>query len=120
SPEQLDAPYRPAGWTVRQVVHHLPDSHLNAYIRCKFALTEDEPTIKPYDEGRWAQFEDARNAPIETSLTLLASLHQRWVMMFRALTEQEFNRTFKHPELGLMTLNRQVALYAWHGKHHVA
>jgi hypothetical protein len=118
--EQLDTPYRPGGWTVRQVVHHLPDSHLNSYARFKLALTEDEPTIKPYYEERWAELDDARNAPIEISLTLLESLHRRWVLLLRSLAPQEFARTFKHPELGVVSLDKNINLYAWHGRHHVA
>jgi uncharacterized damage-inducible protein DinB len=120
SPEQLDTPYRPGGWTVRQVVHHLPDSHLNSYTRFKLALTEDDPTIKPYYQDRWAQLDDARNAPIEISLALLESLHQRWVLLLRSLAPQDFARTFRHPELGVVSLDKNVSLYAWHGRHHVA
>jgi uncharacterized damage-inducible protein DinB len=118
--EQLDTPYRPGGWTVRQVVHHLPDSHLNSYIRFKLALTEDEPTIKPYHEDKWAELDDARNAPIEISLALLESLHRRWVLLLRSLARQELARTFKHPELGVVSLDKNISLYAWHGRHHVA
>ena len=120
SPEQLDAPYRPGGWTVRQVVHHLPDSHLNSYTRFKLALTEDEPIIKPYFEDRWAELDDYRITPIEVSLTLLESLHRRWVLLLRSLTDGDFARTFQHPELGVVSLNKNVALYAWHGNHHIA
>jgi len=117
---QLDTPYRPAGWTVRQVVHHVPDSHLNAYVRFKLALTEDNPTIKPYAEDRWADLSDTQSTPIEVSLTLLESLHDRWVRLLRSLTPEQWKRTFRHPELGEMTLEKTVAMYAWHGKHHVA
>ncbi len=117
---QLDTPYRPQGWTVRQVVHHIADSHMNAYVRHKLALTEEEPTIKPYDEKRWAELEDYRITPLETSLALLDSLHQRWVGLLRALKPDDFSRTFRHPELGVMTLGKNLALYAWHGRHHVA
>lgn len=120
SPQQLDTPYRPDGWTVRQVIHHLPDSHLNAYTRFKLALTEDEPTIKPYDEVRWAELSDARIAPIEVSLALLESLHRRWVLLLRAMGPADFARRFRHPELGVVTLDKNLALYAWHGRHHVA
>jgi uncharacterized damage-inducible protein DinB len=120
SPEQLDTPYRPDGWTVRQVVHHLPDSHLNAYIRFKLALTEDEPAIKTYEQERWAELEDARTAPVDVSLALLESLHRRWVLLLRALPPTAFARTFRHPELGVVTLDQQVRLYEWHGRHHVA
>jgi hypothetical protein len=120
SPEQLDTPYRPGGWTVRQVVHHVPDSHLNSYVRFRLALTEDQPTIKPYDEKRWAELADARTAPIEPSLALLESLHRRWVLLLRSFDPDDFARSFRHPELGLVTLERNLALYAWHGRHHVA
>jgi transposase len=118
---QLDTPYREGGWTVRQVVHHLPDSHLNAYTRLKLALTEETPTIRPYDEALWARLEDVRVTPIETSLTLLASLHERWVGLFRTLRAEDFGRTFRHPEhSGIQTVDWLVAMYAWHGRHHVA
>ncbi len=120
SQEQLDAPYRPGGWTVRQVVHHLPDSHLNAYIRFKLALTEDEPTIKPYDQERWAELADARTAPVETSLVLLESLHYRWVMLLKSLSPADFVRRFRHPELGVLNLDKYLGMYSWHGAHHVA
>jgi hypothetical protein len=118
--QQLDTPYRDGGWTVRQVVHHLPDSHLNAYVRFKLALTEDEPTIKPYAEDRWAELEDTKSTPIEISLVLLESLHDRWVRLLRSLTMEDWKRQFRHPELGVVPLEKNVALYAWHGKHHVA
>ncbi len=120
SPEQLDTPYRPDGWTVRQVVHHLPDSHLNAYIRFRLALTEDEPAIKTYEQERWAELEDARTAPVDLSLALLESLHRRWVLLLRALPPAAFARTFRHPELGVVTLDQQLRMYEWHGRHHVA
>src|SRR5215467_6882563 len=120
SPEQLDTPYRPGGWTVRQVVHHVPDSHLNSYARFKLALTEDQPTIKDYREDRWAELADARIGPVETSLALLESLHKRWVTMLRSLAPEQFARTFVHPELGSVSLDRNLSLYAWHGRHHVA
>ena len=118
--EQLDTPYRPGGWTVRQVVHHLPDSHLNSYLRFKLALTEENPTIKTYAEDRWAELNDSRDTPVEVSLTLLESLHDRWVRLLRSLTPEEWKRTFRHPDLGEMNLQKTLALYAWHGKHHVA
>lgn len=120
SDEQLDTPYRPEGWTVRQLVHHIPDSHLNAYIRFKLALTEDEPTIKPYLEDRWARLADTQTTPVEVSLELLELLHVRWVNLLNTLSDEDFARKFRHPENGLMTLSGTLALYAWHGKHHVA
>lgn len=118
--EQLDTPYRPEGWTVRQVVHHVPESHLNSYTRFKLALTEDQPTIKPYFEDRWAQLDDAREAPVELSLDLLEALHRRWIWFLRSLKPEDFERSFVHPELGVVTLEKNIALYAWHGQHHVA
>jgi uncharacterized damage-inducible protein DinB len=120
TPEQLDTPYRPGGWTVRQVVHHVPDSHLNAYVRCKLALTEDEPTIRPYHEERWAELPEARSAPIEISLALLERLHERWVPALLALAPADWERPLVHPESGRQTVEQLVALYAWHGRHHVA
>ncbi len=120
SQQQLDTPYRDGGWTVRQVVHHVPDSHLNAYTRFKLALTEEEPTIKPYAEDRWAQLADTRATPIEVSLTLLDSLHDRWSRLLQSLQSEDWKRSFRHPELGLVSLERNLALYAWHGRHHVA
>lgn len=120
SEAQMDTPYRPHGWTVRQVVHHVPDSHLNSYVRFKLALTEDEPTIKPYEEARWAELPDTRATPIEVSLTLLDSLHDRWVRLLQSLTPEQWKRSYRHPELGAMTLEKALAMYAWHGKHHVA
>jgi len=120
SDKQLDTPYREGGWTVRQVVHHVPDSHLNSYIRFKWALTEEEPTIKPYCEDRWAELADSKSTPIQVSLTLLDSLHQRWTNLLRSFKPEDWNKTLRHPELGVMTLDKMLALYAWHGKHHVA
>lgn len=120
SPQHLDTRYRPEGWTVRQVTHHVPDSHLNAYVRFKLALTEDEPTIKPYAEDRWAQLADTPTTPIEVSLTLLDSLHNRWVRLLGSLKEDDWKRTFRHPEMGVMNLEKTLALYSWHGRHHVA
>jgi uncharacterized damage-inducible protein DinB len=120
SEEQLDTPYRPEGWTVRQVVHHVPESHLTSYTRFKLALTEDEPTIKPYFEDRWAQLDDARQAPISLSLDLLDAVHGRWIWFLRSLKQEDFQRTFRHPDLGIVSLDKNVALYAWHGPHHVA
>jgi len=115
---QLDTPYRDGGWTVRQVVHHVPDSHMNAYMRLKFALTEDEPMIKPYDEARWAELSDSRDTPIEVSLTLLESLHARWAGLMRSLQPQDFRRTLIHPDHGVRTVDWLVAMYSWHGRHH--
>jgi uncharacterized damage-inducible protein DinB len=117
---QLDTRYRPEGWTVRQVVHHVPDSHMNSYMRFKLALTEEEPTIKPYAEDRWAELPDTKATPLEVSLVLLENLHDRWVQLLKSLTPEQWNRTFRHPELGTMTLHKTLALYAWHGRHHVA
>lgn len=120
SPLQLDTPYRDGGWTVRQLVHHVPDSHVNAYVRYKLALTEDEPTIKPYAEDRWAVLADTQATPVEVSLALLVSLHDRWVRLLRSLQPQDWKRSFRHPELGQVSLEKNLALYAWHGRHHVA
>ena len=118
--QQCDTPYRDGGWTVRQVVHHLADSHLNAYVRFKLALTEDEPTVKTYEQDRWAETVDSRTAPVEDSLALLDGLHHRWAMLLRAMRGADFARQFKHPEHGLLTLEWLLGLYAWHGRHHVA
>jgi hypothetical protein len=117
---QLDTPYRPGGWTVRQVVHHVPDSHMNAYIRLKLALTEDRPTVKPYDEARWAELADVRRARLETSLTLLETVHERWVLVWKSLGPDDWNRTLLHPARGTTTIDELLASYAWHGRHHVA
>jgi hypothetical protein len=117
---QLDTPYRPGGWTVRQVAHHLPDSHMNAYIRFRMALTEDQPTIKPYDEAKWAEIYDARTLPPAASLALLESLHARWVALLGSMTDSDFSRDFSHPEIGLVRLDTSLAAYAWHGRHHAA
>jgi len=120
SDTQLDTPYRPDGWTVRQVVHHVPDSHMNAYIRFKLALTENEPTIKPYAEAQWAALPDSRTTPVETSLAMLDTLHERWMHVLRAMQPADFSRTLMHPENGVMTLDHLLAMYAWHGPHHTA
>jgi hypothetical protein len=120
SAQQLDTPYRDGGWTVRQVTHHVPDSHMNAYVRYKLALTEDEPTIKPYAEDRWAELADTQSTPLEVSLALLDSLHTRWAQLLRSLSPADWKRQFRHPDLGVVSLERNLALYAWHGKHHVA
>ena len=116
---QLDTAYRPGGWTVRQVVHHVPDSHMNSYIRFKLALTENEPIIKPYEEQLWAELADSR-LPIEVSLTLLDAVHHRWVYLLQSMSEGDFSRTFVHPAMGKMRLDQNLALYAWHGRHHRA
>jgi hypothetical protein len=119
SAQQLNTPYRPEGWTVRHVVHHVPDSHMNAYVRYKLALTEEDPTIKPYAEDRWAQLADTQATPVEVSLALLESLLDRWMRLLRSLQSEDWKRTFRHPELGLMSLEKNLALYSWHGRHHV-
>ncbi|MEW6736032.1 MAG: YfiT family bacillithiol transferase [Acidobacteriota bacterium] len=120
TPAQLDTAYRPDGWTVRQVVHHLADSHMNSYIRFKLAMTEDEPVIKTYAEDQWAELADARSGSIDLSLTLLEVLHERWVLFLKSLKPADYQRKFRHPELGVVSLNKSLALYAWHGKHHIA
>jgi uncharacterized damage-inducible protein DinB len=120
SDQQLDTAYRPDGWTVRQVLHHIPDSHINSYVRFRLALTEDEPTITTYKEDAWAQLEDAQKAPVGVSLDLLDALHQRWARLLRSLTPEQWERTFRHPAMGLMRLDVNAALYAWHGRHHLA
>jgi hypothetical protein len=118
---QLDTPYRDGGWTVKQVVHHLADSHMNAFIRCKLALTEDNPIIKPYNQNTWVNTPDAANVPINVSITLLHALHLRWHELFINLTEKDFDRTVMHPEYKRqMSLWFILGLYAWHGKHHIA
>lgn len=118
SDAELDTPYRDGGWTIRQVVHHVPESHLNAFIRFKLALTEDNPTIKPYDENAWATLPDVPRAPIESSLALLDALHQRWVTLLDVMTPEDFARPLVHPERGQLTLDWMLQLYAWHGRHH--
>lgn len=117
---QLDTPYRDGGWTVRQVVHHLPDSHVNAYVRHKLAATEDEPLVKTYEEPLWAQLPDAIGGPIGMSLDLLTGLHARWTAFLSSVPQETFDRFFRHPDLGRIRLGQNVALYAWHGRHHVA
>lgn len=119
SDKQLDTPYRTGGWTVRQVVHHVADSHMNAFIRFRLALTENHPTIKPYDEAEWAKLADAA-LPVDVSLDLIERLHQRWVHMLRAMGDKDFERTLNHPENGSMTLDAVLDTYQWHGKHHTA
>ena len=120
SDAQLDTPYRPGGWTVRQLVHHVPDSHLNAYVRTKLALTEDDPVIRPYDEQRWAMLADTAHTPIETSLALLEALHARWTTLLRVSAPDELQRPLRHPESGSLTLGLLIMQYGWHGDHHVA
>ncbi|HYV99253.1 MAG TPA: putative metal-dependent hydrolase [Gemmatimonadaceae bacterium] len=120
SEEQLDTPYRDGGWTVRQVVHHVADSHLNAYCRMRLAVTEDNPTIKPYAEDRWADLADARSAPVGISLALLESLHARLDAFLQSVPADQFARTLQHPESGAQTLDSLVALYGWHSRHHTA
>jgi uncharacterized damage-inducible protein DinB len=120
SDQQLDTPYRTGGWTVRQVVHHLADSHIHSYVRYRLALTESEPSIVTYQEGRWAELEDARTAPVDLSLALIESLHARWTILHRSMSDTDFAKMFTHPERGTVRLDGTAALYAWHGKHHVA
>ena len=120
SDAQLDTPYRPGGWTIRQVVHHVPDSHMNAYIRMKLALTEETPTIRPYEEDRWAELPDAKSGPVDMSLTLLDALHGRWVALLRALPDADFRKTYTHPDLGVVSLDEAIGLYEWHCRHHAA
>jgi hypothetical protein len=120
SDRQLDTPYRDGGWTSRQVIHHVADSHMNAYIRFKLALTEDQPTIKPYRENLWAELPEAKHAPVGVSVALIDSLHQRWALMLQGFKDADWKRTFVHPELGPMSLEKTLALYSWHGRHHVA
>ena len=117
---QLGLHYRPGGWTIRQVVHHIPDSHMNAYVRCKLALTEEKPTIKPYDEKQWAELSDSTSAMIESSLRLVEGLHSRWTELFRSMKPVDFSRTMNHPERGIITIDDLLQLYAWHSRHHVA
>jgi uncharacterized damage-inducible protein DinB len=120
SEAQLDTPYRPGGWTLRQVAHHVPDSHMQAYTRFKLALTEDAPTVKPYDEAAWALLEDARVVPVATSLALLDALHARWIAVLRAMRPDDFARAIVHPENGRQTLDQLLSVYSWHGAHHTA
>ena len=117
---QLDTPYRPDGWTIRQVVHHVPDSHLNAYIRFKWTLTESNPTIKPYDQEAWATLADTRLTPVSVSLDLLEAVHRRWVVLLESVKEEDWQRPLIHPESGPMTLDKLLQMYAWHGRHHLA
>ncbi len=120
APQHLDIPYREGGWTIRQIVHHIPESHLNAYVRFKLALTESEPTIKPYDEKRWAEMPDSRTAPIDMSLDLADALHCRWSIVLNNMSDADFERTLLHPEIGVLKLKSVLAGYGWHSRHHVA
>ena len=117
---QLDTPYRPGGWTVRQLVHHIADSHMNAFTRFKLALTETEPIIKTYEEALWAELADTKTPPIEPSLAIVENLHRRWVIMLRSLGPTDWPRKFRHPQWGLASVDFLLAQYAWHGRHHVA
>lgn len=117
---QLDVPYRPGGWTIRQVVHHVPDSHLNAYVRMKLAITEETPTIKTYMEERWAELPEAKSGPIDMSLTLLDGLHRRWIAFLRAVPAHDLQRPFVHAEWGRVPIDEAIAMYAWHCRHHTA
>jgi uncharacterized damage-inducible protein DinB len=119
SEEQLNTEYRPGGWTVRQVVHHLADSHMNAYIRFKLALTETNPTVKTYSEAKWAELPDSMS-PIDVSLDLLVAIHSRWIVIIKSMSTEELEKTFTHPDLGIVPLVRNIGMYAWHGKHHIA
>lgn len=120
SEEQLDTPYRPGGWMLRQIVHHLGDAHLNAYVRFKLALTEDQPTVKPYEESLWAEMADYRQVPVETSLALIDAVHAKWLAVLRAMAPEDFKRQFMHPVSGPTPLSRALDLYSWHGRHHLA
>lgn len=120
SERQLDTPYRPGGWTVRQLVHHLPDSHLSGYVRMKTVLREDRPTVCTFDQDSWAHGEDYRETPLETSLSLLEAVHHRWLTVLKAVRLEDWSRIGVHPEMGDLTLDDLLALYAWHGDHHTA
>jgi len=118
--QQLETPHRPGGWTIRQVVHHVPDSHLNAYIRMKLAMTEEAPSIRTYEEARWAELPEAKAGPVSMSLDLLDALHRRWLAFLRSLSESEYQRAFMHPEWGRVPIDEAIAMYAWHSRHHTA
>ncbi len=120
SEDQLETPYRPDGWTARQVIHHIGDSHMNSLTRFKWALTEDKPTIKPYDENLWAQLEDYRTMPVEDSMELITLIHKKLTILLRSLNKEQLDREFIHPDIGLVQIKWNIGLYAWHGKHHVA
>jgi uncharacterized damage-inducible protein DinB len=117
---QLDTPYRPGGWTVRQTVHHVAESHMQAFARFRWALTEDNPSVKAYDEAKWAELHDSKTLPVEVSLTLLDALHMRWADLLRSMTDAEYGRTMEHSQLGPLRLDRVLGLYAWHTRHHAA
>ena len=117
--EQLDTPYRSGGWTVRQLIHHLADSHMNAYVRFKLALTEEKPVIKPYDESKWAELSDHK-LPIDISLALLEALHKRWTNLLRSLSPADMEKTFIHPDTGEVSVGKNIGIYSWHGRHHLA
>jgi hypothetical protein len=119
APQHLDIPYREGGWTIRQIVHHIPESHMNSYVRFKLALTEDQPTIKPYDEKLWAETPDS-TGPIEMSLDLAEALHSRWTLLLNSMTDADFEKTIRHPEIGVLKLKSLLAGYGWHSRHHVA
>jgi uncharacterized damage-inducible protein DinB len=118
--QQLDTPYRPDGWTARQVVHHLADSHTNCYVRFKLALTEDWPTVKSYDEAAWANLEDSRRLPVDVSLNMLEGLHGRWVGLLESLSDEDFQKGYEHSDMGRQNLAKVLALYDWHSRHHTA
>jgi hypothetical protein len=118
SDAQLDTPYRPGGWTVRQVVHHVPDSHMNAYVRMKLAVTEDQPDVKTYEEARWAELPEAKSGPIAMSMDLLDALHRRWVAFLRALPAADLRKAFSHPDWGIVSVEESIGMYAWHCRHH--
>ncbi len=120
SDEQIDTPYRDGGWTIRQLVHHVADSHVNSFCRFKFGLTEDAPTIKPYDEAAWAEMADSKNAPVDLSLNIIDGVHARWTLLLKSMTEADFARQINHPERGAMSLDSLLALYDWHSRHHTA
>ena len=117
---RLDTPYREDGWTVRQVVHHVADSHMNGYVRFRWALTEEGPTVKPYEQTDWALLPDAKSAPVDVSLDLLDTLHRRWLILLRALSPEDFGRTWSAPDFGELRIDALLQLYAWHGRHHTA
>ncbi len=117
---QLDTPYRPGGWTVRQVTHHMPESHMNSFMRFRWALTEDNPAVKGYNEAKWAQLHDSVTLPVEVSLQLLDALHIRWVDLLQSMSQEQYQRSFEHSDLGPVRLDQALALYAWHSRHHAA